>query len=247
MGRTSLVTIGWTTKTSEAEVKMATGEQNRGQAVDGPSRRAFAEAGLAGGVGHARPVCWTPPGRAFCAPWTDSPPLRKARRHVPRRYPDALAARVIARGLRPGPDDRRRRKLHGRPGSPASTDDRRSRRPWSSADFVTYGNAAKTSFWGSPRPDLIDRHGAVSGTGVARAMAEGALGWSLQHGHGRRHRYGRAGRRFAGIRVGLVHFAARGPTGLIHVEHRFGDIGREAVRLESVRIVLKLPPDRVGA
>jgi nicotinamide-nucleotide amidase len=47
--------------------------------------------------------------------------------------------------------------------------------------------------------------------------------------------------------VGLVHFAAAGPDGVIHVEHRFGDIGREAVRLESVRVALELLRDRIGA
>ena len=40
--------------------------------------------------------------------------------------------------------------------------------------------------------------------------------------------------------VGLVHFAAAGPLGLVHIEHRFGDIGRDAIRLESVRVALSL-------
>jgi nicotinamide-nucleotide amidase len=47
--------------------------------------------------------------------------------------------------------------------------------------------------------------------------------------------------------VGLVHFAAAGPAGVIHVAHRFGDIGREGVRLESVRTALGLLLDRIGA
>ena len=47
--------------------------------------------------------------------------------------------------------------------------------------------------------------------------------------------------------VGLVQFAAAGPAGLIHAEHRFGDIGREAVRLDSVRVALALLLDRAGA
>jgi nicotinamide-nucleotide amidase len=47
--------------------------------------------------------------------------------------------------------------------------------------------------------------------------------------------------------VGLVHFAAAGPDGMVHVEHRFGDIGREAIRLASVRVGLGLLLDRIGA
>ncbi len=47
--------------------------------------------------------------------------------------------------------------------------------------------------------------------------------------------------------VGLVHFAAAGPSGLIHAVHRFGDIGREPVRLASVRVALGLLIDRLQA
>jgi nicotinamide-nucleotide amidase len=46
--------------------------------------------------------------------------------------------------------------------------------------------------------------------------------------------------------VGLVHFAAIGPSGLVHVERRFGDIGREAVRLESVRQAQRMLLERIG-
>jgi nicotinamide-nucleotide amidase len=46
--------------------------------------------------------------------------------------------------------------------------------------------------------------------------------------------------------VGLVHFAAAGPAGVIHVEKRFGDIGREQVRLASVGVALELLLDRIG-
>lgn len=111
--------------------------------------------------------------------------------------------------------------------------------------FVTYSNAAKTELLGVPAV-LVEAHGAVSEP-VARAMAEGALS--------------RSGARVSvavtGIAgpgggspdkpVGLVHFAAAGPAGVIHVERRFGDIGREAVRLESVRVALGLLMDRIGA
>ena len=47
--------------------------------------------------------------------------------------------------------------------------------------------------------------------------------------------------------VGLVHFATAGSTGVVHVEHRFGDPGREAVRLASVRVALTLLIDRLQA
>lgn len=111
--------------------------------------------------------------------------------------------------------------------------------------FVTYSNVAKTELLGVAA-DLIDRHGAVSEP-VARAMAEGALA--------------RAG---AGLTVsvtgiagpdggsadkpvGLVHFATADTAGVTHEAHRFGDIGREAVRLASVRVALGLLLRRLEA
>ena len=111
--------------------------------------------------------------------------------------------------------------------------------------FVTYSNVAKSGMLGVPA-DLIGRHGAVSEP-VARAMAEGAL----------IHSGAQVSVAVTGIAgpgggspdkpVGLVHFAAAGPSGLIHVERRFGDIGREVVRLASVRVALDLLLDRIGA
>ena len=111
--------------------------------------------------------------------------------------------------------------------------------------FVTYSNAAKTALVGVPA-DLIAANGAVSEP-VARAMAEGAVARSdavvsvaitgiAGPGGGSEEKP-----------VGLVHFAAAGPAGVIHAAHRFGDIGREAVRLESVRVALALLLDRIGA
>ncbi|RZJ32560.1 MAG: CinA family protein [Brevundimonas sp.] len=111
--------------------------------------------------------------------------------------------------------------------------------------FVTYSNEAKTALVGVPA-DLINAQGAVS-EAVARAMAEGAV----------RHSRATISVAITGIAgpgggsadkpVGLVHFAAAGPAGLIHRERRFGDIGREAVRLESVKVALELLLDRIGA
>jgi len=111
--------------------------------------------------------------------------------------------------------------------------------------FVTYSNEAKSDLVAVPAA-LIEAHGAVSEP-VARAMAAGAVTRS-------RARVSVAVTGIAGPGggsddkpVGLVHFAAAGPAGVIHVERRFGDIGREAVRLESVRVALGLLRDRIGA
>ncbi|MCS6625242.1 CinA family protein [Roseibacterium beibuensis] len=111
--------------------------------------------------------------------------------------------------------------------------------------FVTYSNAAKADLLGIPA-DLIDRHGAVSEP-VARAMAEGALARSAAQVSVAVTGVAGPGGGSAGKPVGLVHFAAAGPGGIVHAEHRFGDIGREAVRLASVRVALDLLLDRIGA
>lgn len=111
--------------------------------------------------------------------------------------------------------------------------------------FVTYSNAAKSELLGVPGR-LIDSEGAVSEP-VARAMAEGAAARSnvplsvsvtgvAGPGGGSRDKP-----------VGLVHFAAIGPAGVVHAERRFGDLGREGVRLESVRVALGLLLERIGA
>lgn len=108
--------------------------------------------------------------------------------------------------------------------------------------FVTYSNAAKITLLDVPAA-LIEAHGAVSEP-VARAMAEGAaraagtaLAVAITGIAG-------PGGGSAEKPVGLVHFAARGPLGLVHVERRYGDIGREGVRLESVRTALGLLLDQ---
>ena len=111
--------------------------------------------------------------------------------------------------------------------------------------FVTYSNAAKTSLLDVPA-ELIEGHGAVS-EAVARAMAEGALASSDAQVAVSVTGVAGPGGGTAEKPVGLVHFAAAGPAGVVHVERRFGDIGREAVRLESVRTALGLLMDRVGA
>ena len=105
--------------------------------------------------------------------------------------------------------------------------------------FVTYSNEAKTDLLGVPK-ELIDRVGVVSEE-VAVAMADGALA--------------RTGSDLAvaitGIAgpgggtpqkpVGLVHFAvARREHPTRHAVHIFADLGREAVRLSSVREAMAL-------
>jgi nicotinamide-nucleotide amidase len=112
--------------------------------------------------------------------------------------------------------------------------------------FVVYSNAAKQELLGVPAETLA-RHGAVSRE-TAVAMAEGAL---------------RASRAEVAVSVtgiagpdggstakpvGLVHFAcARRGRPTVAREEQFGDIGREAVRLASVRVGLDLLEAAGGA
>lgn len=109
--------------------------------------------------------------------------------------------------------------------------------------FVTYSNEAKSDLVAVPAA-LIESHGAVSEL-VARAMAQGAVARSRAQVSVAITGIAGPGGGSDDKPVGLVHFAATGPAGLIHVEHRFGDIGREAVRLESVRVALTLLLEQV--
>jgi nicotinamide-nucleotide amidase len=103
--------------------------------------------------------------------------------------------------------------------------------------YVVYTNDAKAEELAVPAR-LIDQNGAVSEP-VARAMAEGALrcsGASVAVAV-----TGFAGAAGADDEPGLVHFAlaATGaPTQ--HEEHHFGDIGRGPVRLECLRVALRM-------
>ena len=105
--------------------------------------------------------------------------------------------------------------------------------------FVVYSNAAKQGLLGVPAETLVSR-GAVSEE-TARAMAEGALANSRAE----------VAVSVTGIAgpdggtatkpVGLVHLAcARRGKPTVAREERFGAIGREAVRLASVRVALDL-------
>ncbi len=111
--------------------------------------------------------------------------------------------------------------------------------------FVTYSNAAKTGMLGVPA-GLIDMHGAVSEP-VARAMAAGAVERSGASVSVSVTGIAGPGGGSDDKPVGLVHFGAAGPGGVCHTERRFGDRGREAIRLESVRVALHLLLDRIDA
>jgi nicotinamide-nucleotide amidase len=109
--------------------------------------------------------------------------------------------------------------------------------------FVTYSNASKTELLAVPA-DLIEACGAVSEP-VARAMARGALAGSGADLSVSVTGVAGPGGGTAEKPVGLVHFSAVGPNGEIHAMHRFGDIGRDQVRLASVRVALGLLLERM--
>lgn len=105
--------------------------------------------------------------------------------------------------------------------------------------FVTYTNQAKMEMFGVSDATLA-AYGAVSKE-TALQMAHGALFRSRANisvavtgiagpGGGSDHKP-----------VGLVHLAAKSRNGgLIHREMRYGDIGRDQVRLATVRTALEM-------
>lgn len=111
--------------------------------------------------------------------------------------------------------------------------------------FVTYSNGAKARMIGVPA-ELFARVGAVSEE-VARAMAEGAMANSG-----------------ADLAVAVTGIAGPGggsalkPVGLVYCtvtrrgrptrtrELRLGDIGRDAVRLETVRVAVEMAYEIAG-
>jgi nicotinamide-nucleotide amidase len=111
--------------------------------------------------------------------------------------------------------------------------------------FVTYSNDAKEEMLGVS-PATLERVGAVSAE-TAAEMATGALA------HGR----ARLAVSITGIAgpgggsadkpVGLVHFGlARDGAPVRTVERRFGDLGRDAVRLAGVEQALRLLEEALG-
>ena len=105
--------------------------------------------------------------------------------------------------------------------------------------FVVYSNQAKQEMLGVPG-DLIADFGAVSEP-VARALAEGALHMSRANLTISITGIAGPGRSTPMKPIGLVHFAsARENRAIRHEEHRFGDIGRDNVRLEALRVALRM-------
>lgn len=105
--------------------------------------------------------------------------------------------------------------------------------------FVTYSNEAKVGMLGVA-PALIGAHGAVSSE-VAAAMAEGAIRASRADIAVAVTGIAGPGGGSAEKPVGLVHFAlalrGENTTG---AEQCFGDIGRSAVRLATVKFALEM-------
>ena len=111
--------------------------------------------------------------------------------------------------------------------------------------FVTYSNDAKTRMIGVPAA-LITRVGAVS-EDVARAMAEGAIAHSAADVAVAVTGVAGPGGGTVAKPVGLVHCAAarRGFT-TMHRALRLGDIGRDAVRMETVRVAVEMAYEIAG-
>lgn len=105
--------------------------------------------------------------------------------------------------------------------------------------FVTYSNAAKTECLGVPA-ELIAELGAVSAE-VAASMALGALRHSKAHVAVAVTGVAGPGGGSAAKPVGLVHLAVAERDGTVTpLELRLGDIGRGAVRLNTVVAALDL-------
>jgi nicotinamide-nucleotide amidase len=110
--------------------------------------------------------------------------------------------------------------------------------------YVTYANVAKAAMIGVD-PALIERHGAVS-EAVARAMAEGARRTSGADVALAVTGVAGPGGGTAAKPVGLVHFAFADGAKTVHLERRFGDIGRDDVRMAAVKTALALVLEGIG-
>ena len=104
--------------------------------------------------------------------------------------------------------------------------------------YVTYANAAKSRMI-HVQARLIRDYGAVSNQ-VARAMADGARNTA-------RADYAVSVTGIAGPDggsdkkpVGLVYIAVSSELATVVIEHRFGDLGRDAIRKASVQAALDL-------
>lgn len=105
--------------------------------------------------------------------------------------------------------------------------------------FVTYSNQAKQELLDVPVALLV-RHGAVSEE-VVRAMVEGAFAHSHADLAVAVTGIAGPGGGSAEKPVGLVHIAAARKGGkILHRACRFGDIGRDAVRMATVDTALEM-------
>ena len=105
--------------------------------------------------------------------------------------------------------------------------------------FVTYSNAAKTGMLGVD-PVTLETQGAVSST-TAKHMALGALTHSAANVAVAVTGIAGPGGATAQKPVGLVHFACAVKGGrIMHVERRFGELSRAAIRQASVQQALQL-------
>lgn len=105
--------------------------------------------------------------------------------------------------------------------------------------FVTYSNDAKMECLGVVE-DTLDKYGAVSAP-TAVAMAEGAIANSRADVSVAVTGVAGPGGGTATKPVGLVHFAAARRGGATETEvRRFGDIGRDEIRMASVEVALAL-------
>jgi nicotinamide-nucleotide amidase len=112
--------------------------------------------------------------------------------------------------------------------------------------FVVYSNDSKHDMLGVGE-DLIAAFGAVSAP-VARAMADGALQRSAAQIAIAVTGVAGPGGGSLEKPVGLVHFAcARSGGATRHVELRFGDLGRCAIRLASMRVAIQIAADACAA
>jgi nicotinamide-nucleotide amidase len=105
--------------------------------------------------------------------------------------------------------------------------------------FVTYSNEAKQELLGVPE-DLLRAYGAVSEP-VCRAMAQGALNNARAEFSVAVTGIAGPGGGSAEKPVGLVYIGAAARSGTVIVrEYRFGDIGRDQVRLRTVEKAIEL-------
>jgi nicotinamide-nucleotide amidase len=104
--------------------------------------------------------------------------------------------------------------------------------------FVTYSNDAKRDMLGVSE-HLLNSHGAVSAE-VAVAMAKGALKNSKANIAVSITGVAGPGGGSDAKPVGLVHFACASSMHSVHLEKRFGDLGREGIRKAACDLALQL-------